>query len=191
MRKLIIILLLTSIVIAMPMVLGIAEGPKAVEEWFSKLNDLTKEKVTKLHFYFHGIASGKNSTSMPVVLSNATSSSATLFGDIFVADDPLTVGPELHSKTVGRAQGLYSGAALAEAGLLMTMNLVFTDGIYNGSTLSLFGRNSILDLYREMSIVGGTGVFRLARGIATAKTFSFSTTTFNAVVEYSVMIIHY
>lgn len=46
-------------------------------------------------------------------------------------------------------------------GFLMTMNFAFTDGDYNRSTLSLLG--PVLHEYREMPIVGGSGVFRMAR----------------------------
>ncbi|KAH1040334.1 hypothetical protein J1N35_042077 [Gossypium stocksii] len=36
-------------------------------------------------------------------------------------------------------------------------------GKYNGSTLSVLGRNEVLSAVREMPIVGGSGVFRFAR----------------------------
>lgn len=49
-----------------------------------------------------------------------------------VIDDPLTVGPETDSKTVGRAQGNYASASLTEVVLVY----VFTEGKYNSSTLS-------------------------------------------------------
>ncbi|CAK9162076.1 unnamed protein product [Ilex paraguariensis] len=185
MEKLI-ILLLCSIMLSMPMVEGIAEGPKAVEEWFSKHRH-KKEKVTKLHFYFHDTPSGKNPTVLQVAQANGSSTSPTLFGLVFIADDPLTVGPEPNSTLVGRAQGMYSSASLEDIGLAMNLNFVFTAGKFNGSTFSLVGRNQIFHEYREMAIVGGTGVFRLARGIATAKTFTFNTTSGDAVVEYNVM----
>ncbi|CAK9162079.1 unnamed protein product [Ilex paraguariensis] len=190
MEKITTILLLCSTIIAMPMVMGMAEGPKAVEEWFSKLGQ-KKEKVTRLHFFLHDTVSGKNPTAVTVAQANGTSKSPIFFGETVVMDDPLTFGPEHNSKFVGRAQGLYSSVGLENLALLMTMNLVFTDGKYNGSTLSLLGKNAALQTYREMPIVGGTGVFRLARGIATAKTVFFNATSLDAVVEYNVMVIHY
>ncbi|WMV51597.1 hypothetical protein MTR67_044982 [Solanum verrucosum] len=54
----------------------------------------------------------------------------------------------------------------------MTLNLVFTSDEYNGSTLSVLGRNPA---FREMPIVGGSGVFRLAQGSATAKMYWIDT----------------
>ncbi|KAL2490625.1 Dirigent protein 23 [Abeliophyllum distichum] len=169
---------------------GLKKGPEAVEKWFKKLPE-AKEKVTKLHFYFHDTVSGKNSTAFVLAQSNITSTSPTFFGVFNVADDPLTIGPEPDSKIVGRAQGIYGTASLEEIALLMTLNFVFTDGKYNGSTLSVLGHNPILHKYREMPIVGGSGVFRLARGIATAQTVWYNRSSNNAVVEYTVMVLHY
>ena len=67
--------------------------------------------------------------------------------------------PENTPKVVGRAQGIYALAAQSEAALLMVLNLVSTEGKYNGSTLSMLGRDAILFTVREMPIVGGSGVF--------------------------------
>lgn len=48
--------------------------------------------------------------------------------------------------------------------LMMVLNLVFLEGRFNGSTLALMGRNSVLEEVREFSIIGGSVVFRGARG---------------------------
>ncbi|PSS21735.1 Dirigent protein [Actinidia chinensis var. chinensis] len=186
MGKLATILFLCSMVI----VQGIDEGPKAVEHWFKNLSQ-KKEKVTKLHFFFHDTISGKNPTAIQVAQANTTSQSPTLFGSVFVMDDPLTVGPEPNSTIIGRAQGIYASSGLEEFGLHMTLNYVFTSGKFNGSTLSILGWNPILHTYREMAIVGGFGIFRLARGIATAKTYWFNATAGDAIVEYHVIVHHY
>ncbi|KAI5647870.1 hypothetical protein M9H77_33875 [Catharanthus roseus] len=169
---------------------GIAEEPEAVESWLKNLHH-HKEKVTKLHFYFHDTPSAKNPTTIIVAKANTTLTSPTLFGMVSVIDDPLTIGPEPTSKIVGRAQGLFSAADQHELGLLMCMTYVFTGGKYNGSTLSVLGHNPVFHNHRELSIVGGSGVFRLARGVAMAKTYSFNTTTGDAVVEYDVVVVHY
>ncbi|XP_059655001.1 dirigent protein 23-like [Cornus florida] len=189
MRKLSVVLMLCFVVMTIPMVYGIAQGPKAVEEWFKKLS-YRKQKVTKLHFYFHETVSGKNPTVMQVAQSNITDKSWTSFVLVMMMDDPLKAGPEPTSEIIGRAQGLFGSAGLDEFGLLMTMNLHFTDGKYNGSTLAVLGRNPVPNLYREMPIVGGSGVFRLPRGIATVKTYSFNATTADAIVEYNIVVLH-
>lgn len=166
------------------------QSPKAVEKWFKELPQ-AKEKLTKLHFYFHDTVTAKNPTAIPVAQLNITSKSPTRFGETLVVDDPLTLGPEPYSKIIGHAQGIYSSVSKEERSLIMILNLVFNDGKFNGSTLSLLGSNPILHEYREMPILGGTGVFRLARGIATAKTFARNATTRNAIVEYFVLVLHY
>lgn len=74
-------------------------------------------------------------------------------------------------------------AAQNEMGLFMVLNYVFVKGKYNGSTLSLLGRNPIFSEVREMSIVGGSGLFRFARGYAQARTHTFDVNTGDAVVE--------
>ncbi|GJU39466.1 dirigent protein 22-like protein [Tanacetum coccineum] len=105
--------------------------------------------------------SGNSPTALRVAQSNITSTSPTAFGFIAMVDDKLTSGPEPNSTIVGQAQGIYGSACLDEAGLLMTMNLVFNGAEYSGSTLSLLGRNAPFHPYREMPIVGGSGVFRM------------------------------
>lgn len=56
-------------------------------------------------------------------------------------DDPLTIGPEPGSRIVGRAQGIYASSDLKDLAFLMVLNYCFTEGKYNGSTLSILGRN--------------------------------------------------
>ena len=120
-----------------------------------------------------------------------SNTSVTTFGDVFVMDDPLTVGPEPSSKLVGRAQGIYASAWQEEVGLLMVMNFAFMEGKYNGSTLSVLGRNTIFSEVREMPIIGGSGLFRFARRYVEARTHSFNVKSGNAVVEYNVYALHY
>ncbi|KAF5951544.1 hypothetical protein HYC85_009488 [Camellia sinensis] len=171
-------------VISVPAIQSIAEDPKSVEKWFENLTH-SKQKLTKLHFYFHGTESGNNITSIQVARApNNNSTSAAAFGGINVFDNAMTVGPNITSKQLGRAQGLFAASSLGPQSLLITMNQFFTEGEFNDSTLAIVGRDPILDQYREMSVVGE---FRLARGIATAKTFSFDTAANNAVVEYHVV----
>ncbi|XP_054781926.1 dirigent protein 22-like [Prosopis cineraria] len=152
---------------------------------------LRKEKLSHLHFYFHDIVSGRNPTAVKVAEALMTNTSLTAFGMVAMVDDPLTTGPERVSKLVGKAQGIYASAAQDEVGLLMVMNFAFMEGKYNGSTLSLLGRNKVFSTVREMPIVGGSGLFRFARGYAQAKTHTFDLKTGDAVVEYNVYVLHY
>ena len=144
--------------------------------------------MTRLHFYFHDIVDGKNPTAMQII--RPPDKSAGSFGMTFIVDDPLTEKSDPTSKLVGRAQGIYSLASQHDIDLLMVMNFAFSEGIYNGSALSILGRNAILNTVREMPIVGGSGIFRFARGYALAKTVWFNKNG-NAVVEYNVSAVHY
>ncbi|XP_047967981.1 dirigent protein 22-like [Salvia hispanica] len=150
-----------------------------------------REKLSHLHFYFHDIVSGRNPTAVIVAEAASTNSSATGFGMVVMIDDPLTTGPNVSSKIVGRAQGIYGSADLNEFGLLMALNFVFLEGKFNGSTLSVLGRNAAMAAVREMPIVGGSGVFRFARGYAQARTHFINTKTGDAIVEYNVYVLHY
>ncbi|KAA3472055.1 dirigent protein 22-like [Gossypium australe] len=128
------------------------------------------EKLSHLHFYFHDVVTGKNLTAVRVSQAPTTTNSSP-FGEAVVIDDLLTVSPDIGSKLVGKAQGIYAlSTSLAEASLLMAYNFAFIEGKYNGSNLSELGRNPVFSAVREMPVIGGSGVFRFARGYAEAKT---------------------
>lgn len=142
------------------------------------------EKTTKLHFYLHDIVSGPNPTSVEIIGKGYG------FGATFMIDDALTQGPDRASKIIGRAEGMYSSASRRGTAVLMVVVFAFTDGVYNGSSLSMVGINRIFEDVREMPIVGGSGVFRFARGYALARTFRLDLKTGDAIVEYNVSIKH-
>ncbi|CAN1133720.1 Dirigent protein 20 [Linum perenne] len=146
----------------------------------------TREKLTHLKFYFHDIVSGPNPTALPVVRSESTNAWL-----VVMMDDPLTVGPNLTSKLVGRAQGIYASASQSELSFLMVLNFAFKEGKYNGSNLSVLGRNNPFSGVREMPVVGGSGAFRFARGYAQARTHWIDLKSGDAVVEYNVYVFHY
>ena len=129
-----------------------------------------REKIRQLHFFFHDIVSGKNVTAVEVASAPTTNSYFTQFGLMRVMDDWLTEWPEATSKMVGRAQGIYVSSCQQKVHLLMATTFVFDNGEYNGSTLAMVGKNAVFDEVREMPIVGGSGLFRLARGYALART---------------------
>ena len=161
---------------------------------FSTITEARKQKLTRLQFYMHDIVSGPNATAIRVAgrLSNYTGSDpvAAMFGSVSVMDNPLTVTPELNSKLIGRAQGVYAMASQHEEfSLLMTLTYSFTRGRFKDSSLSVLGRNPIMSEVREMPVVGGTGVFRLARGYCFARTYSMD--QMDAVIGYNVIVLHY
>ncbi|OWM62864.1 dirigent protein 22-like [Punica granatum] len=157
-----------------------------------KLMGLKKEKLSHFRFYWHDIVSGKNPSSIEVIHSPIVNSSLLLgFGLVHMFDNRLTISGDINSKLVGRAQGFYAQADLDELALLMTQNFVFLEGKYNGSTITVLGRNSILNTVRELPIVGGSGAFRFARGYVQARTYNFDLNTLDATVEYNVYVLHY
>lgn len=95
------------------------------------------------------------------------------------------------SKLVGRAQGFYASACQSNVGLLMSMNFAIMEGKYNGSTFTVLGRNMVFSKVREMAVVGGSGLFRFARGYVEAKTHSLNLSTGDAVVQYDCYVMHY
>ncbi|CAI0388279.1 unnamed protein product [Linum tenue] len=157
----------------------------------AKAMALKNEKLTHLHFYYHNLLAGPNPLNPKCPLD--FNHPAGLFGRLTMADNPLTLDPELNSTTVGRAQGLYGVASRTDATFMELFNFVFkADGEYRGSTVTVLGRNHILAAgIREMPVVGGTGVFGFARGKVHVKTHSFNTTTGNTVVKCDVYVFHY
>jgi hypothetical protein len=159
--------------------------------WGKTFQKKNQEKETNLQFYFHDTLSGKNPSAVKIAEPvDKTKSYVTQFGNIWMADDPLTETYDPKSKLVGRAQGIYASSCQQEVGLLMSISYSFVDGPYNGSTFAIVGKNPALNPVREMPIVGGTGLFRMARGYAIAKTHWFDATTGDAIVGYNVTLIH-
>uniref|UniRef100_A0A803LFQ8 Dirigent protein n=2 Tax=Chenopodium quinoa TaxID=63459 RepID=A0A803LFQ8_CHEQI len=149
-----------------------------------------QQNLTHLHFYFHDYVQGSNQTALRIAQAPNTDKTSSGFGALVMIDDPLTEGPEHDSKIVGYAQGMYGFADQKQPGLLMVMNLVFVEGEYNGSTLSVLGRNQVMNKVREMGVVGGSGVFRFATGYAQAKTITMLDKSGASVVEYDVYVQH-
>ncbi|OAY53458.1 dirigent protein 22 [Manihot esculenta] len=180
--------LFTLYFILFPSIFFISQGV-FYEELAQGIAIKREEKTTHLHFYFHDIVGGKNST--VVRIAGPPNSSIANFGNTMMMDDPLTEGPEITSKLIGKAQGLYAIAAQNDFSLLMVVNYVFTEGDYNGSSISILGRNHIFDDVREMPVVGGSGAFRLAHGYALAHTVQIDMETGDATVEYNIYVTHF
>ncbi|CAK9311343.1 unnamed protein product [Citrullus colocynthis] len=103
------------------------------------------KNLTHLHLYWHDTVSSTKPSSVAV---RPPRNNATVFGEVNMFDNPLTVGPELGSELVGRSQGLHAASAQDQIGLSMAMNFAFTDAIYNGSSITVLGRNAISNAVR-------------------------------------------
>ncbi|XP_051147241.1 dirigent protein 23-like [Andrographis paniculata] len=147
--------------------------------------------ITNLQFYFHDVVGGRNPSAIRIAEAPQTKNSTTFFGSLMMIDDALTVGPDPASKPVGRARGMYGSAGQTDFGLIMALSYVFSDGIYDGSSFSMLSINPATETVREMAVVGGTGLFRMARGYAIARTYWLNAATGDAIVGYNVTILTY
>ncbi|KAG8381015.1 hypothetical protein BUALT_Bualt06G0076800 [Buddleja alternifolia] len=156
------------------------------EEYFKNLiiNPLGEEKFTKLHFYIHDFVHGENQSVYNVAESSITTDSGALFGRVQVVDHLITAGPELDSEKVGRVQGIHVMADLHEAALGANWNFLFNDG----STITVLGRLVAFAKEGELTIVGGTGEYLMARGIAFKRTLVMDPDTWNSIMEYTMYV---
>ncbi|KAI3992296.1 hypothetical protein MKX01_030017 [Papaver californicum] len=154
---------------------------------------LKKEKLSHFHMYWHDVVAGPKPTAVVVAQAPTTSKSNNYFGGIVMIDDALKEGPELSSKLIGRAQGFYALSGIHEAATLVNMNFAFMVGKYNGSTISIMGRDKPMssEVNREMPIVGGSGLFRFARGYVQPRTHSMNLTSGDTTIEYNIYVFHY
>ncbi|KAG6524943.1 hypothetical protein ZIOFF_014888 [Zingiber officinale] len=115
-----------------------------------------KAVTHKLHFFFHDVVSGRNATVAQIINPVKSPPTSTFLGMTNIMDDLLTEGPQPTSRPVGGAQGLYASSDSTEIAFLQIMNIVFTDGAYNDSALTVVGRNPTLHDVLEMPVVGDT-----------------------------------
>ncbi|KAL1541158.1 dirigent protein 11-like [Salvia divinorum] len=147
-------------------------------------------KITRLHFYLHDVIGGDRPTVWGVAACNLTDVLPSAFGKLVVLDNLVTSGPNLDSGEVGRLQGTVGLADLHEKALVMVLNLVFTKGEFEGSTLSILGRNPLGAESREVSIVAGTSAFRMATGYIITSTYYNDPARVRNVYEYSAVVYH-
>ncbi|KAK7344541.1 hypothetical protein VNO77_14267 [Canavalia gladiata] len=87
------------------------------------------------------------------------------FGTITVIDDILTSQPELGSQIIGKAQGVYVASSADGTRQMMTFTALFEGGEY-GDSLNFYGLYKIGSTMSQLSVIGGTGKFKNARGFA-------------------------
>ncbi|KAF4361368.1 hypothetical protein G4B88_005158 [Cannabis sativa] len=184
-------LTILSILLTLTLVFALGKAEDGfVRAMDRKLLGLKNQKFSHFRFYWHDIYSGKNPSAMAIIQPPANASKSG-FGAVSMIDNPLTEGPEVSSKLLGKAQGFYGLASQEDIALIMAMNFHITQGKYNGSTLTILGRNQVFDKVREMPVIGGSGLFRFASGYAHASTHKFNPSNGDAVVEYNVYVQHY
>ncbi|WCJ24183.1 Disease resistance-responsive (dirigent-like protein) family protein [Euphorbia peplus] len=87
------------------------------------------------------------------------------FGTITVIDDILTSSPELGSQQLGKAQGVYVASSADGSTQMMTFTAFFEGGEF-GDSLNFYGVYRIGSAMSQISVTGGTGKYKNARGIA-------------------------
>ncbi|XP_059663894.1 dirigent protein 4-like [Cornus florida] len=160
-------------------------------------------KETNMTFYLHEWSVDLNFTAVTTA-TNVTNATAipvtgipgfpwtlTTFGTMFCADDPITVGFDKTSAQIGRAQGIFVTSALDGSSTHVSASIVFTNATYNGSTIEIQGASHNYQSVNEVAVVGGTGIFRYARGYATFQTVYQNKANWYAVAKCNVTVLHY
>ncbi|KAL3622026.1 hypothetical protein CASFOL_034222 [Castilleja foliolosa] len=150
---------------------------RSLDKYFKNLNP-KKTTLTKLQIYIHAnFAISENQTVFQVASSKITRQSPTTFGRILIIDNPLTVTSDSGSGHLGQYQGMNAYSDFQESSANMNMNMFFSGGEYEGSSMSILGRQPVNEEVRVLSVIGGTGFFRLAKGVVQARTLSLDLVT--------------
>ncbi|KAF5937164.1 hypothetical protein HYC85_024670 [Camellia sinensis] len=56
---------------------------------------------------------------------------------------------------VARSQGFHASASQQDLGLFMVINFALSEAKYNGTTITVLGRNSAFTPVREMTVIEG------------------------------------
>ncbi|KAK6935465.1 Dirigent protein [Dillenia turbinata] len=140
----------------------------------------TREPCRRLVYYFHDIIyNGQNSKNATAAIVGAPAwANKTIlagqnhFGDLVVFDDPITLDNNLHSAPIGRAQGFYIYDKKDVFTAWLGFSFVFNSTDLKGS-LNFAGADPLMNKTRDVSVIGGTGDFLMARGVATLMTDAF------------------
>ncbi|XP_071730702.1 dirigent protein 5-like [Rutidosis leptorrhynchoides] len=130
-----------------------------------------KKPCKRFVLYYHDIlyngTDAANATSAattkPTKLGNFT------HGMLVVFDDPMTKDHHLLSPPVARAQGFYFYDMKTQYNAWFSFTLVFNSTEHKG-TINIMGADMMREETRDLSVVGGTGDFFMARGICTIRT---------------------
>ncbi|XP_059070675.1 dirigent protein 15-like [Cryptomeria japonica] len=166
----------------------LTDSPKVEEEGSSSPKTIT--------FFMHHLTGGPNPTAnpglglgglqgtsngisgLPNQLGNDINFNGILLTNVVVIEDTLTEGPDLHSSAVlGKGEGYYFHLpSLAEdedpETLLLAFTVRFKGSEYEGSSIEFSGKDNIALPQREITVVGGSGVFHNAQGHALIETVS-------------------
>lgn len=131
-----------------------------------------KKPCKQFSFYYHdiiydGADNAANATSAAIV--NPPGLGNFKFGKLVIFDDPITMDTNYLSEYVARAQGFYFYDKKLGVNAWICLTLVFNSTEHKG-TLNIMGADLMREPTRDIPVVGGTGDFFMARGIATVET---------------------
>ncbi|XP_014508461.2 dirigent protein 1 [Vigna radiata var. radiata] len=148
-------------------------------------------KQTNLIFYVHDHFTGDHSTAVTVAGKTGAVSNILNFGTVAIVDDPVTEGPNIDSRLIGRAQGMYINSQLDGKGLYMVFSVIFSSGEFKGSSLEIQGSDIFTMKEREFGVVSGTGYFRFVKGYGIMETEFMDIATLRATLKLNVTLKHY
>ncbi|MCO5553012.1 hypothetical protein L7F22_006532 [Adiantum nelumboides] len=109
-----------------------------------------------------------NFTSVYGLPPNVTWPNPFSFGTTSTFEDPLTSGPSRSSQQIGVANGFWQLNSKVGFTLFHIFTANITQGDYIG-TIDIFGQLREADAVRDMTVIGGTGAFLGARGLASCR----------------------
>ncbi|KAH9323296.1 hypothetical protein KI387_017935, partial [Taxus chinensis] len=116
------------------------------------------------------IGRGPDATAYSVGGMEGKSANLSAFGTLIVVDDAITEGPHPSSKLLGRLQGIEASSDMKFINYHMLSSIIFEDG----SSLQIHGTIRTRLAKRELSIVGGDGRFKYARGYVVVEVQQFN-----------------
>lgn len=141
-----------------------------------------------LVFYMHDVGKGPKATVLPVIGIKDKVWSYNTFGTIFVVDDPVTLTPSPTSTQIASTQGVITVTSQDGANVNIVLSIVFNNAQYSGSTLEIQGTSRQRENLRELSVVGGTGRFRFAKGFIVFETVSFDGSNNQSVIRLTITL---
>ncbi|MCO5607607.1 hypothetical protein L7F22_061806 [Adiantum nelumboides] len=132
-------------------------------------------------FYFHNtvynpaVDNTDYFTSVYGLPPNVTWPNPYAFGTTSTFEVPLTSGPSNSSQRLGQANGFWQLNSKMGYMLFHVFTANITEGDYKG-TIDIFGQLREIDPVRYLTVIGGTGDFLAARGLAACRLVSIDRT---------------
>ena len=150
----------------------------------------TEPKKTTLSLYFHDTPDrcDSNVKVIPVTRIAGKAWNVPTTGTVIVTEDLITKTSGQNSAEVGRAKGMYVTAGSNGLDSQVSISIEFTDEEYKGSTIEMQGISNQFMPGAEVSVVGGTGKFRFARGYATFATHHLDIPNRYAIIRCDITV---